>query len=171
MKCCIPLIKQHKTLFVSVGVAILFVVLITHATHLLICDSGSIPGVRVSLVLKGSPYKPGDMVGIKDHPVKYGGKKFLVKYVAGLPGDKIERKSKEVHLITQGSHNNEVFPQKFPLLKQTKDGRPLNPLEATVVPKGYVFVAGDHLRSFDSRYLEFGLVHQNHIIGRAIKLW
>ena len=37
--------------------------------------------------------------------------------------------------------------------------------------EGYVFVAGDHPKSFDSRYDEFGLVNIENIQGRAIWWW
>jgi type IV secretory pathway protease TraF len=34
-----------------------------------------------------------------------------------------------------------------------------------------VFVAGDHHRSFDSKYNEFGLVKRENIKGRSFALW
>lgn len=59
----------------------------------------------------------------------------------------------------------------LPLLKRTKYGDPLTPLRAERIPAGYVFVAGDHPRSFDSRYEEFGLVPLDKIWGRALFAW
>jgi type IV secretory pathway protease TraF len=74
----------------------------------------------------------------------------------------------------------------FPLLKQTKEGNPLTPLSIKnipegrntqgiipegIIPKGYVFVAGDNLNSFDSRYEEFGLVPVEKIWGKAVLWW
>ena len=37
-----------------------------------------------------------------------------------------------------------------------------------VIPQGYLFVAGEHERSFDSRYREFGLIPVSAVFGRAI---
>lgn len=192
---------SYKILFISLGITFLFLGILIHKTHLLICDSESLPGVRISLVLKGKSYDYGDLVAIKDHPIKYGGKKFLVKCVAGLPGDQILKGIDVVKIIPSQfveklfEHNahkfkrvdldiNTIDPElvgyfkllaidalTFPLLDKTRDGKPLNPLEISIVPEGCVFVAGEHPRSFDSRYQEFGLVHQSHVMGRALQLW
>lgn len=63
----------------------------------------------------------------------------------------------------------------LPLLHHTKEGRPLTPLVLNefgmTIPKGYVFVAGDHPQSFDSRYEEFGLVPVEKIWGKAVLTW
>jgi len=49
------------------------------------------------------------------------------------------------------------------LLKTSCSGREYTPIEEGKIPDGYVFVSGDHPKSFDSRYLEFGLVPENCI--------
>jgi len=171
MKSYASLLKQYKTLATWLGVLVLCLSVLISKTQLLICDEGSLPEVRVSLVLKGSTYKPGDMVGIKDHSVQYVGKKLLVKRVIGLPGDRVERTDGKIQVRSQNAHNKSTDVASYLLLDKTRDGKVLNPLKSTVIPERYVFVAGDHPRSFDSRYQEFGLVHQGHIMGRAIKLW
>jgi signal peptidase I len=60
---------------------------------------------------------------------------------------------------------------KFPLLDRTTGGDPLTPLSAKIIPEGALFVLGDHPRSFDSRYEEFGLVPVDKIWGKAILKW
>lgn len=84
-----------------------------------------------------------------------------VKRVVGLPGDAIEIVDRDV--IVGGSRIGRAKPL-------TRMGDPLTPVELTVVPENYVFVAGDHIDSFDSRYAEFGLVPGYLILGtgRAI---
>lgn len=172
MSLVLDLLKRHKIMVLSLGGLVLCLSVLVISTQLLICDAGSLPGVKVALILKGSPYKTGDMVGIQGHPIPYAaGKNLLIKRILGFSGDRIEHKGKEIRLIPQnpGPHKEEC--QGFVLLNKTKEEKPLHPLEIRVVPEGYVFVAGDHPRSFDSRYLEFGLVHQSHIMGRTVSLW
>ncbi len=60
---------------------------------------------------------------------------------------------------------------KFPLLDQTTGGDPLTPLSTKVIPEGTLFVLGDHVRSFDSRYEEFGLVKVENVWGKAVMKW
>jgi type IV secretory pathway protease TraF len=54
--------------------------------------------------------------------------------------------------------------------KQSKDGRILTPIKPKVIPKGMVFVSGEHERSFDSRYEELGLIPTKNLQGRLIAL-
>ena len=105
-----------------------------------------------------------------------------------MPGDLLHRDKERLCISSQAqkdepleltpvcfSHNQAVNDlsngQSLPLLDQTKDGKPLTPLRVEIVPEGYVFVAGDHLRSFDSRYEEFGLVSQQNLWGKAASTW
>lgn len=49
-------------------------------------------------------------------------------------------------------------------------GKPLSPIQGcSVVPPGHVLVAGDHPRSFDSRY--FGAIPIQSVVGEARPLW
>ena len=81
----------------------------------------------------------------------------VIKKVLGVEGDVI------------GHNANSVWIQKTKLtLKSTRrNGTKLTPLKASVVPKGMVFVAGEHVDSFDSRYEEFGLVSLSDVRGRV----
>jgi len=135
--------------------------LIAQQTQLLECVSDSLQGVRYLLVLKSSSFKRGDLVSIKGHKVSHVKATSFAKRVLGLPGDQIIRNGEAIQI------GNTILP----LLNTTQEGRSLTPLSSEVVPKGYVFVAGDHPRSFDSRYEEFGLVPIEKICGKAIHTW
>jgi conjugal transfer pilin signal peptidase TrbI len=57
-------------------------------------------------------------------------------------------------------------------IKTTSSGHELRPLKFSgPLPKGYVFVASPHERSFDSRYEEMGLLNLKDLKGRAIPLF
>jgi conjugal transfer pilin signal peptidase TrbI len=100
----------------------------------------------------------GDHVSIEGHQAEYFSGLHYTKQVAGLPGDVIE--IKEGNLYVDGGLIG-------PLLPKTTQGLKLTPLAIGIVPQGSVFVIGDHPRSFDSRYQEFGLVKTAHIKGRC----
>ena len=127
-------------------------------TQFLECLSESLQGVRYLIVVKDTTCARGNIVSIQGHNVAHIQEGRLAKRILGLPGDAIWRQ--ENSLCIQSVC--------LPLLKQTKDGKPLTPISARLVPDGYAFVAGDHPRSFDSRYEEFGLVPLKKIWGRAI---
>lgn len=138
-------------------------------TQLLKCQSDSLPNTSYILVLKGKNFTRGDIVYIRDHKVKYvETNKSLAKRVIGLPGDFIERTVEGIRLIPK---NVSLSPLIFPLLNQTSKGESLTPVSPQTIPEGYVFVAGDHPKSFDSRYEEFGLVRIENIKGRALWWW
>lgn len=76
------------------------------------------------------------------HP-KFSG--MLTKKVLGVPGDKIVV-SKDV--VSVGG-------QSLELVNSEKN---LGLIQDTSIPEGFVFVAGTHPESCDSRYQEFGLI-------------
>ncbi len=147
---------------------------ITTRTHLYECESMSLQGVRYILAMNRLSLKRGDIVSISGHDTAYVRKKTLAKKLIGLPGDVIEQTHRGI-LVSQIFNGRQQI--KIPLsstlslLEKTIDGKPLTPLITTVVPEGYVFVAGDHPRSFDSRYEEFGLVPIDKIWGKAVLTW
>jgi signal peptidase I len=153
--------KRKLTLFVCGATFIVITWLMTYQTQLLECVSESLHGIRTILVWKDAAVSRGDIVSIKNHPVEHVKATNFAKRILGLPGDSIT------------PHNDilQIGSYRLPLLKQTKDGNPLTPLSAPSVPQGYVFVGGDHPRSFDSRYEEFGLVPFSKIWGKGIATW
>lgn len=82
----------------------------------------------------------------------------LVKRVAGIEGDLISVSNGIVYV-----NGVQVGPAK----PKTRKGYPLTPASRRFIPKGFVFVAGDHIDSFDSRYEEFGLVPLSRLQGYA----
>jgi conjugal transfer pilin signal peptidase TrbI len=84
----------------------------------------------------------------------------LIKRIIGEEGDKIAYDQKG-ELWVGNKHVGHVYPD-------TRDGRPLRPIPTLIIPKGYVFLYAPHPRSFDSRYMEVGLVHRHQLQGRLI---
>lgn len=84
------------------------------------------------------------------------------KRVVGLPGEAISVNGSQVmvggRLVAM-------------LDSQVMDKDNLTPTNSQVVPPEHLFVIGDHQRSFDSRYQEFGLISITEVLGEAIKIW
>jgi signal peptidase I len=152
---------KEKKIFVILCVTLFLVGWLISQTRLTQCVSGSLKGVNYLFVLKSKNINRGDIVFIRGHknPIINGN---LAKKVVGLPGDII-------HIS-----KNTIFVSEHkigPLQAETKTGKLLTPLQQKSIPEGYVFVAGDDERSFDSRYEEFGLVPLQEIWGRAVLSW
>jgi len=95
------------------------------------------------------------------HSPWYGG--TVLKKIVGTAGDALSY-DKEGNLWV--GHKLKVGKPK----KKSKDGKVLTPIEAGVIPKGMVFVVGNHERSFDSRYQELGLIAERDLKGKVIGL-
>jgi len=133
-------------------------------TQLHLCLTPSLDNVRALLFFKTNDVRQGDIVFIQGHSYKHLDvpleKQIFAKRLIGLPGDRIIKDRTGLKII-----------RALPVLKETKEGYPLTPLATQIVPEGYVFVTGDHPRSVDSRYEEFGLVKQEEIWGKAVLTW
>ncbi len=152
---------------IGIGIFCLILMGLGSYTQLLENVSESLDDVRYLLILKSTKIKRGDIVSIQGHTPQYVGNHIFTKRVIGLPGDYIIQD--KTYLILKAQ--NGAFSITLPLLNQSKEGQPLTPLSLEVVPQGYFFVTGDHLRSFDSRYEEFGLVKKEKIYGKAVLKW
>ena len=106
---------------------------------------------KAFFVVKGLPYSKGDLVSIRGHETEYFSGYTFTKRVSAIAGDAV--------------------PEMPSYKAFTKSGKPLNKLSITTVPTGYMFVSADSKDSFDSRYEEFGLVKDEHIIGRSFPIW
>lgn len=138
-----------------------FISFLKQHTMLLIAQSESLP-YRYFLLIKNSAVKKGDLIAIQNHPLADISNVILTKKLIGLPGDQITLHGRimRVNQEWQGA-----------LHKQNSQGYPLTPLNVSTIPAGFVFVAGLHAGSLDSRYAEFGLVEKRHILGRVYGLW
>lgn len=136
---------------------------VLHHTQLHLCLTPSLDGIRALVFYKTTSHeiKRGDIVAIQGHSYKHLGIKPYAKRVIGFPGDPIVREQDTLKINSRTL----VFVEK------TYEGLPLTPTTFTVVPEGYLFVAGDHPRSIDSRYEEFGLVREENIWGKAAFAW
>ena len=113
--------------------------------------SGSIPYSWCLQIYNLKPRK-GDLCVFKLNNRKF------IKYIVGVAGDEIKNIDGEI--FVGGVKVGKAF--QAPILTPVSDG---------VIPAGYVFVAGTHSDSLDSRYKEFGLIKTHEIKGKAIGLW
>ncbi len=158
-------------LCLSLSALSLFCWVIVSYTKLAVCASDSLKGVHYVLFLKNTVINRGDIVFIPHHPVRYVGEKSLSKRVLGLPGDRVSRDEAGIKVVSQGLDSKTANSFPLSLLEKTSQGEPLTPLSNKTIPEGYVFVAGDNPKSFDSRYVEFGLIEKEKIWGKAICTW
>jgi signal peptidase I len=149
---------------VIIGVlSILICWLVLAHTQLHFCLTPSLDGARALLFYKTPTreIKRGDIVYIRGHDYKYLGPQPYAKRVIGISGDKIIHKKGTIRVGTRT----------LPLIGKTLEGQPLTPITYDHIPQGYFFVAGDHLRSIDSRYEEFGLIPVGKVWGKEIFTW
>ena len=142
-------------------IGLLLVVFLKQHSVLLIAQSDSLP-YRYLLLIKNVPVKKGDLIAIKNHPLSDIPNIILTKRLIGLPGDKITLHGRimRINQEWQGA-----------LHEKNSKGHPLTPLALRTIPEGFVFAAGSHSGSLDSRYREFGLVDKRHILGKVYGLW
>lgn len=104
----------------------------------------------------------GDYVKFLLPPNRYFYQSHWTKRIAGIPGDVITVKDRNVYI------NGEF-------VGHAKDRSATNthyfPITPGIIPPGYYFMQADHEDSYDSRYKSFGLVHESAFIGRSYPLW
>jgi conjugal transfer pilin signal peptidase TrbI len=132
-------------------------------TQLHFCLTSSLDGAQIILFYKtpAREIKRGNIVYIRGHDYKYLGPQPYAKRVIGLSGDPIIRDNNTIRVGTRN----------LQLIDKTSEGQPLTPIVHDTVPQGYFFVAGDHPRSIDSRYVEFGLVPVGKVWGKGVAKW
>lgn len=148
----------------GLGTALLGVTLFCYQTQLVFNQTPSLHP-KVFLIVKAMPAHKGDLVSFRGHKTKYFGDVIFTKRIIGVGGDRL--KLQNGILWIEGPKSTPINP----VLSVTDKGEPLTPLKARIIPKGFVFVSGDHPRSFDSRYEEFGLVNVKSFIGRTFAVW
>lgn len=80
----------------------------------------------------------------------------LIKQVKGVAGEKIEFKDGLLWV-----EDRCIGKVKY----RSASGRTYHLLKDNIVPKGKLFVAGEHEASFDSRYEEFGFVDEGEVLA------
>lgn len=137
------------------------------------------------LVLKGTTPKKGELVAFIYTGRDIGGHspgEGIVKVLAGIPGDRIERSGRDFfldgHPLGHAKERSGVAKKSWTTRKLEELGwaKPLKsvPLQASeggVIPAGHVWVQGTDRDALDSRYAAMGLVPVNTFLGRAIKIF
>lgn len=84
------------------------------------------------------------------------------KRIRGLPGDEVSVEGREVFVNGEavGLAKTHAF-----------DRHPLSPIEPVVIPAGHYYVQGTSADSFDSRYHESGLVHEDQLLAVVVPLF
>lgn len=147
------LFKAAIWFFGSIGL----VFLISKQIHFLISETDSIPQHYFLQILKIKPEINDYTVVFSDW---YHGK--IIKKIIGVTGCRIWY-----------DQNNQMFVNDFKVgvpLSVAADGRSLHPTPAQIIPQGYVFLYSEHIKSFDSRYQELGLVPLSKLQGLVIPL-
>jgi hypothetical protein len=90
----------------------------------------------------------------------------FVKYLLGVPGDRIEVEDRRVWLVTPRGRIDAGLAK-----THSRHGVPLQPIASQTIPPGYVYMGAPHVDALDSRYTVMGLVPASTIAGRAVPLW
>ncbi|MGM9489645.1 S26 family signal peptidase [Ideonella sp. YS5] len=90
----------------------------------------------------------------------------FVKYLVGVPGDRVEVEGRQIWLVTARGRINGGLCK-----THSRAGVPLQPISPQVIPPGFVYMWAPHADALDSRYAVMGLVPVSAIRGRAVPLW
>ena len=83
------------------------------------------------------------------------------KVIVGQAGDEVQIENNRVSI------NGRDFGE---VKHRTLHGAPLEPANSGVIPDEHVFMWTPHERSYDSRYKDIGLIHEDAIFGRLVRL-
>lgn len=123
--------------------------------------SSSLPHKNFFIV-KNKNIKVGDYILFKAPKNSAYDGMFLVKQVLGGNGDKVVVNERDVFINGKLAATAKTH---------TKAGQVLTVASDSEITKGSYFVANPHQDSYDSRYLDFGLIHEKDISGVAYALW
>ncbi|MFI5303535.1 MAG: S26 family signal peptidase [Nitrospiria bacterium] len=115
---------------------------------------------RLFVVVKHPPAAPknGDFVYLKFPGHTFFSKEDLfMKVVRGVPGDELITKGRDIYL------NGAIVAR---AKEKSRLGDPLLPLHYSgKIPEGKLFLLGEQIDSYDSRYDDIGLVDSSRILG------
>jgi|JI6StandDraft_1071083.scaffolds.fasta_scaffold183412_3 hypothetical protein len=137
--------------------SVYFVWVVSQQVRVLISETDSLPQHYFLHLPKIKPKLNNYTVVWSDW---YSGK--VIKKIVGISGDRIWRDQNNqmvVNNLTIG------IPEQI-----ASDGRRLHATPAQIIPNEYVFLYSSHIKSFDSRYQELGLVPLSKLQGLVIPL-
>jgi hypothetical protein len=140
--------SEYKTWVGVFAAAIILFFLLYSNFRIIELTSRSIPYKWCIHLLNVKP-KKGDLCVFKRDG------KTTVKYLVGVSKNKIKNVNDIIYIDAN-------------IIGHAKRSKHLTPTSTYFIPEGYVFVAGTHEDSFDSRYEEFGLVDLKNIQGTAV---
>ena len=107
----------------------------------------------------------GDMVFFKssDDILAYNKQDFVMKLVAGVPGDHLSIRNGEVRI------NGSVVVSGFPLAERFYNRKPETFEKDEIIPDGKFFLIGTHPLSEDSRY--WGYLDGGRVMGKGYKVY
>ena len=155
--------RLAKLITVSFVLATMYIA-ISQWVFLSIKVTESIDG-KLFLVIVDQAPKKGELVMFKAKKtlVDVIGMGQWTKFVCGVEGDVISHKERAVFINNVKVGDAVVRSKLF-----KKD---MEIIDDGVIPKGFFFVCGTHLKSFDSKYKLVGLVDEKTFVGRAIRLF
>lgn len=125
-------------------------------------ETASLPGKVYAVAHQQRPDK-GQLAAFYPPPNPYYPREmWFTKIIVGVPGDVISHRGRLV--LINGK------PVGVARVTDSERRRRLSMVKAQVIPEGFYFVWTPHPRSYDSRYADIGLVHEDRIIGRAYRL-
>ena len=137
--------------------------------ELVVNRSESMPGTLYFLDKTKAP-KCG-VITMFEMPEKarFYGELRLIKFIKGCPGDVVSVKDHEVFINNQsvGVYMEMTSDDKPTIVKPY----PLYPIKPVVIPKGKVYLYAPHPRSYDSRYLSYGLRDRSELLGTATRIF
>jgi conjugal transfer pilin signal peptidase TrbI len=113
-------------------------------------------------IVRNKNIKVGDYILFKAPKNSAYDGMFLIKQIIGGDGDKVLVNERDVFI------NDKLIAT---AKTHTKAGQVLTVAASAQITKGSYFVANLHQDSYDSRYLDFGLIHEKDISGVAYALW
>jgi conjugal transfer pilin signal peptidase TrbI len=134
--------------------------------HFAINLSPSLPG-KLYLVERGTLPARGDLAEFRFDGAVYTRGTRMVKRAAGVGGSLVD-----VAPLPDGRMELRVDGAMVGVAKRhASSGRPLTASKPRVLDADEYYMAATHPDSFDSRYVEFGAVKREQIIGRAIEVF